>query len=518
MNKNILKLRIVLWLILLWSVAGFLYMGIIPSGSIKYKYDFSKKSSFISHLTPDTRVNTIAKEFPNVIIGNPVYITLSTPRKFNEAVFNIKYKRINERNTVVQYPVIEAGVLVDNTVWRYDLKPLENEIIDKLALVWDTKRSGDLLLLQRNDNTASSVNKIYDSVESFLEDLPSNEKIALYNYDLKQDFVLENYRSYAVEELLDEKEKSFTEIEQDLRGAYQFYTYIKNEDLDFVFTLSDLNQNKDKDDIDVYFYYDNHLIASSHLDDDGIETDNSSESKARELELKLPGLPEGIYKIELKVNDDIVTRKIKTKQRKISFINRLWLEQNTESEKFSLYTDSNVIQANTTYANGLQTILAGMSELKLEDTYKQYSVEIQKKDILDSYSEIILEKNGVILSGNRVFSFSPENFFDPNIKKLDKYIDIAQDGVKYILANYATPFSQDEWRQTSVRFDLSKAYREKGKYSFLISIPGLTSPESIDQDSFGIEIDSLEFELKGRSLNEKINEFLKNKNKGNENN
>jgi len=508
MNKNILKLRIVLWLALLWVVAGFLYMGIVPSGAISYKYDFNKKSSFVGELGPSTRVKTTSKEYPNIIIGNPAYITLASPRKFNEVIFKMRYRRINERVSEEQYPVIEAGILVDNTVWRYDLKPLENEIIDKLALVWDIQRSGDLLLLQQNDNMASSTNRIYDGVESFLEDLPDDNKIALYNYDLKRDFTLVNYRSFFIEEMLDDKEARQTIIEQDLRGNYQFYTYIKNEELDFVFTFVDLNQNRDRDDIDIFFYYENHLIASSHLDDDGITEDGGNESGKRELELKLPDLPEGVYKIELKVNNDIVTKQIKSKQRKIAFINRVWLEKDDSEGGLSLFTNSSVIQMNTTYADRLQIIMVGTKKMELLETYKQYSTKVEKRNGLDDFSEIKLENDGVVLSGNRVFSFSPDTFFDPNIKKLDKYIDIAGDGIRYVLARYKEPAVNDGWKNIEVAFDLAGVYREDGRYSFLISVPGLSSPALAEEENFGVEIDEVEFEFKGRSLSEKLKEFF----------
>lgn len=511
MTKNILKLRIFLWLLLLWSVAGFLYLGIVPSGKISYKTDFTKQNSFIGKLSPETRVVRNTRELPNVIIGNPVYITLATPRKFTEAELRLRYRRINESKVDGEYGVIEAGTLVDNTVWRYDLKPLENEIIDKLSLVWDVHRSGELMLLQRNDHTASSVNKIYDSVENFLEDLPAREEIAVYNYDLKSEFVLPNYRSRAVRELLDGDEDEFTEITQDLRGAYQFYTYLKNEDLDFEFNFVDLNQNKDKDDIDVFFYYENHLIASSHLDDDGVTSDTGERSVKRKLVLKLPDLPEGAYKLEVKVNNDIVTTDIKTKQSKIAFINKLWLAQeNTEAEGgLSLFTDSNVVEANTTHTDSLQKIKIGKRELAVEKTYLQYSIPVEKENILDKYSEVSLERDGIIITGNRVFSFSPEAFFNPNIKKLDKYINIAEDGVKYIIASYKTPEKLGEWREASIDFNLEKSYREDGKYSFLISIPGLKAPTEGLTGSFGVELDSVEFKLQGKGLGEKLKEMFK---------
>ena len=138
-------------------------------------------------------------------------------------------------------------------------------------------------------------------MEDFLNNLPDPKEIALYNYNLNFDYLMPDYKPAGKE----------TEINYPLRGDYQFYSYLKNEDLDLIFSFEDLNKNKGGDPVDLSLYYKNKLIDSRRLDDDGVTSDGGEKNAERELRLKNSGLPEGIYKIEVKTGDDIVTTKIK---------------------------------------------------------------------------------------------------------------------------------------------------------------------------------------------------------------
>ena len=192
--------------------------------------------------------------------------------------------------------------------------------------------------------------------------MPKSGEIALYNYKLKQEYVIPGYKA----------NNSDKKIEYALRGPYQFYTYIKNEDLDYKFTFIDLNENTDKDPIELQLYYGDDLIDTRHLQDDGVTTNKTSNQKT--LEFKLQNMPEGAYKLELRANDDIITKKIITKQSKLSFLNKVRIANENKSN-INLYTDSKKIQALTTNPGKLQTIKIGEAELSLAETYKQYSLK-----------------------------------------------------------------------------------------------------------------------------------------------
>lgn len=472
------KFRVFLWLVLAFIVGWLLYMAIVPGGKITYIYDFEKDSRFIGKLTPIDRVETSIGNSQK-IIGNPVYFSLSTLRKFNQATLVLKYKNTGE------FPLIEAGVLVDKIVWRYDLKPVENKIIDQVALVWDVIKDNGAILLQRE--------KKYNSIDEFLNNMPDIDEVALYNYDLKKEYLLNNYIAGIDEQVID-----FS-----LRGPYQFYTYIKDEDLDFNFTFLDINNNKDLDPIDLHLYYDNKLIDSRHMDDDGIAKDTGETKDERVINFKVANLPEGVYKIELRASDDIITKKITAKQSKLAFLNKIWFykDNNTDIE---IWTDSKELQAKTVNPTSLQIIKTGEKELEIKETYKQF------RSVLDvaTSTRIKLAKDGIILTGDGVFSFKKDSLINSNFKKVNQNLDINKENVNYVLAKYAAPKEEDGWKIAEIEFDLTKAYREDQKYGFLISIPGLTVDDDIDDY---IEIGGIKIELKGKTLFEKIKEIINKK-------
>lgn len=523
-TKGVIRIRIFLWVVLAVIIGWLLYMAVVPGGKISYEWEPGDDNFFIGKLTPEEKVQTpltpLYKEGeeenplnpipPSAglkgvnIVGDPVYFSLRTPRRFEKAKLVLKYKE-NPPNpsasaslrrdgpfTKGVLPIIEAGVLADKTIWRYNLKPIENKIIDELAGKWNVIKENSVILLQRN--------KKYGSVGEFLNNLPARNEIALYNYSLKSDFRLLNYKPA----------ENGVNIDHPLRGPYQILTYIKNEDLDFEFEFFDLNENKDSDAIDLNLYRDNELVTSRHLDDDPSASSGQApsagsgqvadgvESAARKLKLSIPGLAEGDYKIELKVNDDIITKNITTKQQKLSFLNKIWLADGG-GQNISLYTDGKTISAQTINPARLQDIKIGDKKLAIDKTYKQFNA-----DIGGGVKKIELENDDVIIAGDGVFSFASSSLINPAFKKIDGNTDIDDEGVSYVLANYKKPREEDGWKTAEADFNISNAYREKGEYNFLISIPGLRTDDGIEDN---LEIGEIRVELEGRSLREKIFNF-----------
>ena len=479
MEKRRIKIRIFLWTVLGLLIAWLLYQGIVPFGEVSYTCDFSKPCYNIKKITPRDRVNS--ENNTQKILGNPVYFSLATPRSFNQANISLKYRNDND------LPIIEAGVLKDKLLWRYDLKPIRNKTIDQLALAWRVVVGEDnTILFQRNLVQADEDIRYYETVDDFLNELPSFDEIAVYNYDLRYNYQMDNYKS----------NEEQAELINNLRGNYQFYTYIKNEPLNFLFNFFDLNKNKDSDEIEIFVYYNGQIIESYRLD--GADMKTGEASVIGSIDLNVADLPEGAYKIEVKASDDIITKEILTSQTKISFVNKIWLADDGR-ENVALYTDSWTVNGQTTNPLKLQTIKIDDNELGIEETYKLFTV-----DSFRDVSEIILEKDDVIISGDGLFALAEDQLFNPIIKRVDN-LDLNYEGINYVLANYSSPSEIDNWQFANAKFDLSEAYREDGKYSFIISIPGLRTDDLIDDN---LVLSQIKVELKGRTLWQKINEIL----------
>ena len=472
-EKNIRKIRVILWGLLVLATAWLLYMGVVPSGRTTYTSDFSGPNGFFGKLTPSERIRD-----KNTITGDPAYFSLRPSRRFEKAVLTIKYKN----NT--QLPITEAGVLADKTVWRYQLKPVENQVIDRLSDEWEKIEEDGVIFLQRE--------KKYAGIDEFLNNLPPAGEIAAYNYDLGIEYILTDYTPKNEVKIIDYA----------LRGDYQIYTYLKDEELDFEFDFFDLNKNKDADPVEINLYYRNELIDTRRLADDGIDYDSGVLGEPGKLILHLAGLPEGAYKIEVKAGDDIVTREIRTSQSKISFLNKIWLYK-TGRENFGVYTDAGEVLISTINPGSLQTVKMGGNSVEVSETYKQFSVK-SEKETLDLNLVLNLEKDGVILAGRGVFSFDRESIIDPEIKKVDANLNLA--GINYIIASYGVPKGGREWKIARAEFDLTNVYREDRKLSFIISVPGLRDSEE------GVEIGEVKIELSGTSLWDKVKAILTNRN------
>ncbi|MFH1412734.1 MAG: hypothetical protein ABIG10_01765 [bacterium] len=468
---KIAKFRLLLYLILLAIIVFLVCMYIVPSGHIIYTYNFRSNSDFIGKLTPKDRVIKPSNG-EQIIIGNPVYFSLRTPRKFDQAKITLKYK--NKEDHLL---VIESGVLVDKDIWRYDLKPVQNKTIDRIFQDWTRIKQKDTLFLQRKSN--------YASIEQFLKDMPLSNQIALYNYDLPKKYYLSNYQPG----------REYNMVNYHLRGAYQFYTYIYKEDLNFSFLFKDLNLNKDADNIEILVYDQNdNLVYSQKIEDDGIAEITAQESETRRITIRRPNLPVGAYKIEFKANDDIITMNLITTQSKLSFINRLWLSN--PNQRIVLYSDSQDISLQTINPASLQTATVNGQPLTVPNTYEQFTL-ISRAPV----NMIRLAKGDVIISGKGVFSFNRENLINPNYKSIDNNFRLTNN-IQYVLADYESP-KHDEYKVSELEVDLSNAYMEEDKYSFLISIPGLKSEDEL-ADS--IIIKQIKVELTGKSLWQKLKE------------
>jgi hypothetical protein len=495
------KLRIAWIIALIATVLVLVWLAAVPGGKITYVQDFKGFNDFIGNLTPTERMAS------NKIIGDPVYFSLRVPRRFTSAKLTLKYK------VDPSVPIIEAGVLKDRATWQYDLQPIYNGKIDELMKNWNVLWEGNVMLLQRE--------KKFATIDDFLKNPPAFDKIALYNYNLKNNFIFPGYISA----------RATTTICRPLTGTYQFYTYIKNENLSDDFVFEDLNKELDSDPVDVFVYYNDKQISAEHLDDDGVVNDSGAQKSWRHLKINLANLPEGVYKIGVRADNDIITRTITTAQSKMAFVNKINLADTPEvSCGRNLITDSRKIQAQTVYADKLQTIniegvevteksplgrgaepgeagrVSGQDKfssttLSITELFTQFSTQGD----LPKMSYLILQNDGVAISGDGLFSFSESQFFNPIIRKVDANFDADKEGINYVLANYTPPTRDGEWMISTAEFDLQNVYKQWNKHSFLISVPGLRAE---DNTGAGVVIGEIKIELQGTSLWEKVKKML----------
>ncbi|MFZ2310976.1 MAG: hypothetical protein WAW11_05540 [Patescibacteria group bacterium] len=475
--------KIRLFLIIIWLlIAGLIvWFKVLPLGHVTYSKNYLKEfnltggKGFIGLLTP---VERMVKNSKSQVIGDPVYFSIFTPRTFNEVKLTITYKPTLSSKT----PIIETGVLVDKTVWRYKMAPLQNDIIDNLK-DWFLLRDGNLLVLQRQ-NTFKDVN-------SAVASLQKSNQAAWYNVpELSTNPSLGN--SLMV--------NPFSKITIPLRGTHQFY-FLGNSKLSkqVSLELSDLNIDKDVDNVEISVYDGVTKIYSTQLSD---TYGNELSSKPRDFNFKfdvpLTSLSNKLYKLEIKASDDIITRQILSAPSALSAVSRLNLAM-APDQPLSFWTNSPYLQVTATDPAGCQTINFDGQDFKIAEAYQQFEISSNRLGL----KEIKVSKSGLIIENNNTLSFTPNSLLDLNSKQIDRHF-LLSNQTQFIITNYTAPeILEDGWRRATVTLNTKDAYREKGKYSFIISVPGL----SLAKDG-NIEIASIKAEFFGRNLFDKLKEIV----------
>jgi len=476
------KLRLFFVLVGLVIILSFLYLKLVPSGHIIYERDYSQTlrsgKGFILGFTPAERVD-LSGLLPK-IIGDPIYFSLFTPRTFDRAQVIITYRDHLSSST----PIIEMGVLKDKIVRNYDLQPIENKTLAVLVGKWTTVGTSSLILFQLGKNYADLPSFQKDLAAGQLKDCPGGPTTCLATY---------NYAPIYNFQMTGIKTRPLT-LSEPLRGQHQFYVYVPAHDLRLDFDFVDMNQDKAQDPIAVNLYSANKLIDSRTLGDNNPDP-TSGVAEQKKLSLSASNLKPGVYKAEIKISDDMVIKKIQSSVDRLSFINKVWPV--SASGNLILYTDATYLLAKAFTPASLQTINFGGQDFSLNEPYQQF--EFVAPVVSRSLQTIKLTKDDVILENNGLFSWSQSSFFDPTLKKVDNHFILGQ--TKYILADYQTPTIRDGWKTATAAFSLIASDRENGKYSFLLSIPGLKAASG-DRDY--LEIKSIKIELTGRTLGQKL--------------
>jgi len=167
-------------LLLLWLCNN----NLIASGVWTIEKDFcrdmnksiliSPPTNFISDLYPVNRVmvpiiddqHRCAQEF----FAEPVYFDVNIPRSFNHVRVQIYYQNFNQ--PLLQIGLAKVGQLSDD--WVFQLQPLENQYFDKLN--WFKIVKGNITLWQKK--------KQFDTIEQFVNNIPGNQRVATFCYNL----------------------------------------------------------------------------------------------------------------------------------------------------------------------------------------------------------------------------------------------------------------------------------------------------------------------------------------------
>ncbi len=460
-------LVLLLWVVRLATLGGAVFclylvfnQYFFPSGKLEVAYGFKEDSEYISHLSPWQRLlppEEINGVWSQAIKDDLVYFDVKNPRWFQSVTVQLTFQNTNQN-------IFEIGGRV-NSQNGYLVKPLQNLMID--GLDWPRLADGETLLLQKDD--------IFSSIADFERNVADDKVIGKYFYDYQVDRLLPDYQ----------KALTRTVIDHYIRGDHIIFTYIKNEDLDFTFSKIDLNKYAGPDPviIDVFSNKTNQRIYRGVAADDGIEDISAASPQPKDVSVIVPNLNEGVYRIEIKGNNDFIISGISTAQKHVVFSRNIFPADNEEyipgfqpgSKPTILYTDATSLRFKTSHPTGRQTVSIDNQTLSIYSENKYFGTQSS------NFSRLYLPKNDVLIESDGFFAFSLDQYFYPfplNVISLNNETDV--NSLDYIISHYSPPAENDGWLVQAQTFDVDNLYRDSdGKIKFRLSAPGLSDDSSV---------------------------------------
>lgn len=492
------KIRVI-WLILLLIIVTFLAWQLIsPTGTWTCRQEFSSSSSWsltqfadsrscLGIASPGERVAQGAGG-PLLMLADPVYFSVFSPRAFSRAELNITYRPSLSSST----PIFEAGFLADKKLWRYQLKPVYNLWLERGFSGWSSLNDGKYQLIQKEPSYKTVADFLNSWKNGELKACTGNDCLATYNVNLA------DYPSALDLSALNQAQTN-TVVKYSLRGAHQFYFYLAGNTLDLSGALADRNDNKDKDEAEFLLFTNGRQVASVKIPDNRIEKEEGGElSSSQSFQIARSDLSPGLYRLEFRASDDLLLSNLSVNSTYLSAINKIWVEGN---EPVKLLTDATYLQIKALDPAVLQTVNFGQTAMDITEIYQQYEI----KDKQNGPHDISLISGGLVLENNGVFALTAASLINPDYPRLDRFTPLTGK-LDYILAEYQPTITlADAWFKSSLDFAIADFYRENNQYSLILSAPGL----KLDNGAGGlVEIKEIEIRFYGKSLAEKIKDWL----------
>jgi len=459
-------------------------------GGLSLSYDFQRESAFVSEWYPKGRALDREQNLKNGdayqrIVGEPVYINVVVPRSYDRVHATVEY-------TNPEQPLLEFGVVTSEDPFAVRLQPFQSTVIDQALAEWDVLKDEEtgLTLLQREQR--------YDSVASFIEQPPTDQHVATYQYALHAKYIDESYTS----------ETTPLVIDPYLRGPHRFATYAENEDLDMTLTFVDMNIDFNQDPVLVEVLHDGALIHEATLDDDGDSEATINIWAPGERLVTVPMVEPGMYEYRVNSTNDMVITHIESFQHHFVVVGSLLTVNSAEyAHAFPLLTPSPTIiftqatqlSARTSHTGSVQALSIDAEKLNVAEVDTPFWWTAQDSANDTQIRQITIPANDVQLQRRGVSAFNEASLFNPNyfIQPLDDNTSI--ENLDAILFHDYTPpvLDKNTYTQTTT-LELDGVAGDRKELSFVLSAPG------IDREQYEIAVNKISFQFEREPLWKRI--------------
>lgn len=418
-----------------------------PSGVFTVSAATTERSPYVNRILPQDRAPLDASGDYLTLIDEPGYFSVNVPDGYTSVDVTVEYRNHGQ-------PIIELGALTDIFSQSYDLRPLENTVVD--ALDWQEDTVEGVRVLQRED----AVN-----VNTFLTNPPPLWQIATYHADLPTAYRDAAYVPLGHTQTLDAS----------LRGYHKFATYIKDEAFSFTFGFTDMNRTEGSDAGVVRVWNDQgQPVLEKFFDDDGNTAESQGHEGVQYLTLTGEGWSEGVYTVELSGTSDIFWRTITTPQRFVTFVNRMYIGDDVGyrdgDRRTSFITNAKHFVFETYHADSAEEVTLGGVALQLPESHEKVRYDVAEQGLVAGYTD----KGDLFMTGDGLFALTDGSFFNPYPVRMNAYTDLDALNVDYVLTTYEPPTPLgDGWSSATATFDLAHVYQAEGSATFLLSAPGI---------------------------------------------
>lgn len=444
--------------VLVWLAAK----ALSPGGTLSVSADLIGPTPFVSDPMPSARVL-----FPGAgsdgdraeIVGDPIYLDFSPPPGFDYVDVSFRYR------DGIQ-PDVRLGALVSALDQSYDMRPAGNALLDSLP--WHRLSSGRFTLWTKGTSPVS--------FDGFLNDPPPREKTAALGRVPLPPYRLAGYEPTAAART----------VVRSLRGQHRFLAYVKDETLNFSFSVQDMNREAGADPVIVSVYPETAAgsaggpaqpLARTVLQDDGDTADDQRQSGLRTVSVSVADLTEGVYAVEFTADPDVFIRSFVTSQRKVVLEGRAYLGDHVgysdQPATATLWASGRHVTARTAHPEGLQTLTVAGTPLTLSDLHLKSAAPLPAS----GPAAVRAPAGDVLLTTDGVFALSRESHFDPLPFAPDWSTtagDLERRGITAVIADYEQPETVGDDRIARATFDLgSMARTDEGAYRLVVSAPGI---------------------------------------------
>ena len=449
MNKNQVFLTVIYAGIPL-ILAVFLFISNVPVGGKIYQtYEpnmiFPQK--MITAPYPANRIDNVVNRDGQVVLplinDNAYFDILFPPLSFDNISLDVNFFRPDS--------VTEINLGIPRGPEQFERVILTNEQLDKLT--WSKIGEGYLTLWQKEPQ--------YESISEFLSQPPTNKVTAVHDTAPTPQLIIPDYKP----------RRQTIPLPVALQGPHSLFTYLADENLYLklkTYSPADITTEE--------------FIRV--LDFQGRELQTYQLPKNDFLEINIPDLSAGLYRLEITLDPESILSDLETSLSKLVARNTLSLAPNpltnSDAPGLSINLQGSNLAVQTSSPEGRQIITAAGKELYLNESnrkifWRQFYPELDKSGQMT----ISLERTPVRLTANGYFSLGRNDLvFNPEPSytfKLSSDTTAEQLGAAdFVIAKYIQPqILGNGLISASIELPLSPLFKEKDTATFGIFTPGL---------------------------------------------